>query len=211
MEKGERYISEGTPVIGYETAGRRLPFHYLLTSFDGADEGYIELVYKRFFDIPFVILETDRCIVREIAMSDMDGLYKLYSYPGMTDHVEPLFERHDEEEYERRYITNIYDLFDYGMWMVCDKDTGEIIGRVGLEDKGRYDSDGLSLGYMIRTDMQRRGLGREVCEAVLGYAISKGEKKFYCEIDEGHTPSIELAKSLGFVQRGPELWGLVTA
>ena len=208
VKDGERYISEGTPVIGYETGGCRLPFHYLLTSFDGADEVYIEHVYKRFFDIPYVMLKTKRCIVREICMEDMDALFTLYSYPGMTDHVEPLFERAEEEDYEKKYISNVYDLVDYGMWVVCDRETGELIGRAGLEDKGRYEEYGLALGYMIRTDYQRRGLATEVCKSILGYAMTRGEMRFYCEIDEGHTPSIGLAESLGFIHTDTGIWTL---
>ena len=60
---------------------------------------------------------------------------------------------------------------------------------------------------MIRTDHQRKGLGTEVVKAILGYAIDKGEKRFYCSIDEDNEASIAFIKRLGFTLEG-DFWRL---
>ncbi len=61
----------------------------------------------------------------------------------MTDFIEPLCEkREDEIAYTKAYIENMYVYYGYGMWLVCDRENGEIIERGDHEDllkeKGRY-------------------------------------------------------------------------
>ena len=54
--------------------------------------------------------ETDRCLIRELSLSDLPALYELYDKPGMTDFVEPLYDYETELEYQKAYIENMYGL-----------------------------------------------------------------------------------------------------
>ena len=48
------------------------------------------------------------------------------------------------------------------MWIVCDRNTGELIGRAGVEHREELGGE-LELGYAIGVPWQRQGYATEVC------------------------------------------------
>ena len=143
-------------------------------NFEEIDEEFLIRVYQRYHHLPWKILETKRTIVRELTLSDMDALFELYAQPGVTEYTEGLYERQEEEEYERAYINHMYRYFGYGMWLVFSKETGELIGRAGFEHHnlviGGKEELALEMGYVISPKVQRQGYAYEVCQALLEYA-----------------------------------------
>ena len=93
------------------------------------DIDYLERVRRRYNHIPWDIGETDRCLIRELSLSDLPALYELYDKPGMTDFVEPLYDYETELEYQKAYIENMYGFYKYGMWLVFSRETGKLIGQ----------------------------------------------------------------------------------
>ena len=59
--------------------------HYAVESLAELDIEYLERVRRRYNHIPWDIGETDRCLIRELSLSDLPALYELYDKPGMTD------------------------------------------------------------------------------------------------------------------------------
>ncbi len=160
-----------------------------------------ELVYRqlqRQAGIPWTILETERLVVREFQMTDLDDLFALYQGEGMTDFIEPLYPYEEEKAYQQSYITCVYGYYGFGMWLVFEKGTGKLVGRAGLEQREGI-TDGLELGYAIGTPYWRRGYGEEVCRAILKYAAAElGEERIYCMIEYDNRASVSLAKKIGF-------------
>lgn len=197
--------SYGIACVGYiPNRDRFLRCSYVIEGFDEVDIDYLNKIYLRFHNIPWTITATDRCIIRELTLEDMDALFDLYSKPGMTKYVEPLFDYEEELEYERKYIENMYGYFGYGMWLVFSKESGELIGRAGLEHRD-YNGDGdeLELGYMIAPEYQNMGYATEICTAIIKYAKDNLDfNRINCLIDDDNIPSIRLATKLGFKHVG---------
>lgn len=180
----------------------------LIESFEDVDLEYLEWIRRRHHGIPWVIAETKRCILREICMEDMQALFDLYAEPGMTDYIEPLYPWEQELEYEKAYIDNMYRLYEYGMWVVIEKDTGKLIGRAGLEHREypkeerleETDKDmELEMGYAIGTAYQRKGYATEVCRAIIAYAGQNLDyPRINCLIEKENTASIRFIESIGF-------------
>lgn len=169
--------------------------HYAVESLAELDIEYLERVRRRYNHIPWDIGETDRCLIRELSLSDLPALYELYDKPGMTDYVEPLYDYETELEYQKAYIENMYGFYEYGMWLVFSKETGKLIGRAGLEHD--------ELGYMIAPEFQNRGYATEVCRFIIDYARENTDfEELYCQIDERNEASVRLAKKLGFTNSG---------
>lgn len=192
-------------VLGYQGAEGMefLPVEYVIQEFEGIDEKFLERVFCRFHNLPWEILETKRCLVREFAMEDLDALFELYAKPGMTDYVEPLYSYEEEAAYEEAYIKHRYHYFGYGMWLVFDKESGKLIGRAGLEDRDYPEGTAMELGYMIAPEYQRKGYATEVCRAILTYAKEELEaESVNCLVDEKNVPSVRLVERLGFTYKG---------
>ena len=168
---------------------------YAVESLAELDIEYLERVRRRYNHIPWDIGETERCLIRELSLSDLPALYELYDKPGMTDYVEPLYDYETELEYQKAYIENMYGFYEYGMWLVFSKETGKLIGRAGLEHN--------EMGYMRAPELWNRGYATEVCRFIIDYARENTDfEKLYCRIDERNEASVRLAKKLGFVKNG---------
>ena len=120
--------SLGIASVGEPQCGTR----YAVESLAELDIEYLERVRRRYNHIPWDIGETDRCLIRELSLSDLPELYELYDKPGMTDFVEPLYDYETELEYQKAYIENMYGFYEYGMWLVFSRETGKLIAGQGL-------------------------------------------------------------------------------
>lgn len=142
---------------------------YILDSFDAITYDNLEDAYISVTNSPRIILETERLILRESTVDDVDEFYRIYSEQGITDYTENLFEDPDDEKrYMSSYIREIYGFYGFGIWTVILKETGEIIGRAGVTRRDGYDD--LELGYIIEKRHQQKGLATEICKAILTYA-----------------------------------------
>lgn len=195
-------------VAGYEKMGKDteedfLPCEYLLSDLDQVNYELLERIYRRGHQIPWDILETPRCLVRELALSDLKELFELYEHPEITEFMEPLFDWDKELEYEKAYIKNMYGFFEYGMWLVFEKGTGKLIGRAGLENREYPWGMELELGYAIHPDYWGKGYATEVCTACLSYAAENLDYGYInCLIERENNASIALARKLGFQCQG---------
>lgn len=126
----------GLATLGYDnrsyehSANSLSGVRMLVEGFEEVDSLFLERVYEREHHLPWEIARTDRWILREFTMDDMDGLVELYDQPGVSyriengkkvpGYIEPLLPREEEEEYQRCYIENMYGYFEYGMWIVTE-------------------------------------------------------------------------------------------
>jgi RimJ/RimL family protein N-acetyltransferase len=154
--------------------------------------------------IPWDIAQTDRLLIREIIVDDIPRLYELYADESITRYMEPLFPSMEQEiEYTHDYIHNVYRFYGYGMWIIVEKKSNLVVGRVGLEYKEGF--EGLELGFMLGVEYQHKGYAYEACDAVLKYGVCElFQTKFCAFVDENNTPSIKLCRKLGFTQCGRE-------
>ena len=170
----------------------------LVEGFEEVDFCFFERIWQRHHNLPWLILETERLVVRELALEDMDALFELYSYEGMTDYMEGLYPYEEECAYQKAYIANMYDFFGYGMWLVFEKESGKLVGRAGVEHREALDGE-LELGYAIGTPWQGKGFATEVCEGILKYV----QEELYFEeivslVEPLNKASVHLLEKLGF-------------
>lgn len=171
---------------------------YAIEDFEGIDYCYLNRIYQRYHGIPWHILETERCIVREISVEDVDDLYLIYSDSSITLFLEKLFrEKEKEEEYIANYIEYIYHFFEYGMWVIEEKRERKLIGRAGIEWK--KGGEKLELGYVIAKPYQEKGIAYEVCSAIITYVRENvTSQPIYLQTEAANTASVKLAEKLGF-------------
>ena len=145
---------------------------YCIESLFDLDDISLERIYLRTKNLPWTILETNRCIVREITLDDIDDLYRIYSNPETKRYIEDLYpKKEDEILFTKEYIAHQYRFFEYGMWVVIDKKSGKLIGRAGLSDRDGFDIT--EIGFLFDKSFWGMGYAFEICSGILKYAKEK--------------------------------------
>lgn len=158
-------------------------------------------IYQRLAKLPWHILDTKNLSLREMTVEDVDIFYSIYDNEALR-FVEPLFSNPlDEKIYTQNYIKDIYGFYGYGLWTVIDKSTGNVIGRAGISNRDGFDIP--ELGFILAGEYRGRGLGYEICRAILDYAKKElGFTVIQALVLPNNVISINLLKKLGFMDTG---------
>ncbi len=144
-----------------------------------------------------MILETERLFLREMTMDDFDSLYAVLADPEIMQHYPYTF----DEERVRSWIErnmNRYKDDGFGLWAVCLKDTGEMIGDCGLTLQNIDGQMLPEIGYHIRKDQQRKGYAKEAAAAVRDWAFQNTEyPALYSYCKYTNVGSFKTAESIG--------------
>lgn len=192
----------GIPAIGFLTPGSETDDFskavILVEGFEEVDYTFVNRVYERAHHIPWKIAETSRCIIRESVLEDLEKFYEIYDGEGM-EYLEPLSDYKTEKEKLRAYIENRYPFYEYGMWTVVDKQSGKVIGRAGIEEREIGGEEKTELGYVLHYLYRRKGIGAEICDAILEYAKSTlYMEEIHAFTHPENTISQKLLSNLGF-------------
>lgn len=144
-----------------------------------------------------MILETERLFLREMTMGDFDALYAVLSDPEIMQHYPYSF---DEERVRSWIERNMKRYTDdgFGLWAVCLKDTGEMIGDCGLTLQNIDGQMLPEIGYHIRRDQQRKGYAKEAAMAVRDWAFGNTEyPALYSYCKYTNVGSFKTAESIG--------------
>ena len=118
-----------------------------------------------------MILETARLFLREMTVADFDALYTVLADSDIMQHYPYTF----DEKRVRGWIANNqqrYQTFGFGLWAVCLKATGEMIGDCGLSMQLIHQTIRPEIGYHIRKDYQRQGYAAEAARAVRDWTFA---------------------------------------
>lgn len=195
----------GGMVLGYSSPEEESTWmsgvSYVFESWNDLDYDYFLKVYQRMRGLPWNILETDRCIIRESTVEDVDAFYEIYGEPSVTRYMENLFaDRAEEIAYMESYREHVYAYYGYGMWTVVEKESGRIIGRAGLSHREGYED--AELGFVIGVPWQHQGFAYEVCSAIVQYGVENlGFTSMQALTAPDNEASKKLCTKLGFVCR----------
>lgn len=116
----------GFCTAGYSHAGNRSEqfrgVSYVIQEPDLVDFDSYEKIYERGAGLPWTILKTRRCLVREFTVDDLEGIYSLYDDRARMFLEPPSEDRAHEREILKAYIERIYGLYGFGHWAVLAMD-----------------------------------------------------------------------------------------
>lgn len=162
-----------------------------------------EHIYRRLAGLPWDILETERLILRETTMEDLDRIYEIYDDEEVRKFIEPLLDRSEEDAYQRNYIDRIYGFYNIGIWSMIRKGDNVLIGRAGIE---YTDKAGMAeLGFIVAGSCRRQGYAYEASKAIIEYARTIEDIDVVrARIRKDNLPSKNLCEKLGMAP-GAEL------
>lgn len=210
-EDAARLQEAGEAVLIYLHPGNREQdfsrFLFAVEDPEDLEPEYVERVCRRLKGLPWNILRTRRCLIRETTTEDVDAFYRIYSDPAITEYMEGLYPDVEEErQYVREYIEKVYTFFGFGIWTVVEQAGGEVIGRAGLCYREGFDDP--ELGFIIGVPWQRQGYAEEVCRAILDYAWTALEfRRVQVLVETENRPSLKLCERLGFCSEGQVVIG----
>ena len=149
-----------------------------------------------------MVIETERLLLREMTEDDFSALYKVLADSDIMKHYPYAF---DEKSVMSWILRNVerYRVFGFGLWAVCLKETGEMIGDCGLTMQIIGGEIKPEIGYHIRGDKQRKGYAKEAAIAVRDWTFNNTSfNVVYSYMKHTNEPSYKTAISYGCKQVG---------
>lgn len=151
------------------------------------------------------VLETERLTLRRHQVADFEASCRLWSSDGVTRYITGRSST-SEEVWSRllRYAGH-WDLLGFGYFAVIEKQSGAMIGELGLADFHRSIDPPLTdpeAGWAIHPDYHGKGFAAEALTALLAWADTNARPRTCCLIDPENTASLRLAHRVGYVEQG---------
>jgi RimJ/RimL family protein N-acetyltransferase len=159
---------------------------------------------KRFERAPTI--ETERLRLRAHTLNDWDQSFGLWGNADVTRFIggKPVSR---EETWKRLQVyAGMWVLFGYGFWAIEERETGCLVGEIGLMDARREMEprfgDEPEIGWALAREAWGKGIASEALGAVLDWADDKLKPPaVVCIISPDNAPSIRLAGKFGFRER----------
>lgn len=144
-----------------------------------------------------MVVETERLLLREMAEDDFDALYRVLADSDIMQHYPYTFDETGVRNWIARNRER-YRIFGFGLWAVCLKETGELIGDCGLTMQLINGQIKPEIGYHIRADQQRNGYAKEAAIAVRDWTFHNTPFNIvYSYMKHTNAPSCKTAVSYG--------------
>ena len=144
-----------------------------------------------------MVIETERLYLREMTENDFEALHKVLADSDTMQHYPYEFDENRVRNWIARN-TERYRIFGFGLWAVCLKETGEVIGDCGLTMQLIGGEIKPEIGYHIRADKQRNGFAKEASIAVRDWTFNNTPfNVIYYYMKHTNEPSAKTAVAYG--------------
>ena len=175
---------------------------YILMEPQWVDRDSLVKIWQRQRHLPWTILETARCEVREFVPEDLEAIRALYDEEAVQFLEPPSEDTEKERKILEAYIDRVYRLCGYGHWAVLSRQNGELIGRIGFSfpnSSAPGPAADATFGYLVRKDWRGKGIAREVCAALIEYGFAQlGFERIGADTALSNTVSDKILRSFGF-------------
>ncbi len=148
------------------------------------------------------ILETDRLRLRPLTWEDWEDLCEILQDRETMYAYEHSFSDREVEEWLKRQLTR-YERDGFGLWAAVDKESGEMVGQIGLT---LQDWDGRmapEVGYLLKRRFWGRGYATEGARGCMDYAFGTLGLDWVCSIiRDNNAPSQAVARRNGLRPEG---------
>jgi len=145
------------------------------------------------------IIETERLIIREFNMRDIDSLsIILLDQEVMKYSFRHINSLNDIESYIENCLNN-YKKYRFGQWAVINKKNSQLIGICGLNSGFNDDNLLIHVNYRFAKTYWGLGFASEALASIINYAqVVKKIKILYALVEPDNIKSASIALNLGF-------------
>jgi len=122
-------------------------------------------------------IETERLILRELRIGDLEGMFELDSDPEVHRYLgnKPIKNKNEAKKTIEN-VLNQYKERGIGRWAVMEKHTGDFIGWSGIRLNTEYNMNGFTtyydVGYRLIKRFWGKGYATESGKAAVDYAFN---------------------------------------
>lgn len=117
-----------------------------------------------------MILETNRLILREFTLADLQALHEILSDPESMQHYPNPFTLQQSQSWIAWNLKN-YQTYGFGLWAVTLKEDGQFIGDCGITMQLINKQLEPEIGYHINKHYEGQGYATEAAQACRDYAF----------------------------------------
>jgi RimJ/RimL family protein N-acetyltransferase len=148
-----------------------------------------------------VFLETERLVLRQFTLDDVDNLVELDSDPGVM-HFITGGRATPREEIENDLLPWVLHYYErggrYGFWAAIEKSTGKFLGWFHFRPEDGHPSDEPELGYRLRRSAWGRGYATEGSRALIRKGFTElGVARVVANAMAVHTASRRVMEKTG--------------
>ncbi|HDT6550632.1 GNAT family N-acetyltransferase [Serratia marcescens] len=151
------------------------------------------------------MLETNRLILRQWKVSDLEPFAKLNADPEVMKYFPATLSYEESDKLAWRFKEDIELNHGWGIWATELKATNEFVGFVGLAHQpDRFDfSPCTEIGWRLSKNFWHKGIAKEAAEAALAYAFNMLKLDEVVSFTSIHNaPSENLMKRLAMHKQG---------
>lgn len=149
------------------------------------------------------VLTTERLMLRGAEASDFEMSAAMWGDPDVVRHIGGQTRGPQDAWFTLCRMRGMWDLLGFGNWVVCERDTGEFLGEVGLANFMRGLEPDIShlpeAGWAYATHAHGKGYATEALQAVVDWADRVlRAPRIVCIIAPEHIASQRVAAKCGF-------------
>lgn len=155
------------------------------------------------FDITGIVIETERLILREWKLSDLDDFFEYASVPGVGEKAG--WKHHESKDVTLWRLNHFIE--GKKTFAIVYKENNKVIGSLGIEKYGLEDEltefrnyQGREIGYVLSKDYWGCGLMPEAVKAVINYLFTVWDYDFLlCGYYDKNSQSKRVQEKCGFI------------
>jgi RimJ/RimL family protein N-acetyltransferase len=148
-----------------------------------------------------VCLSTERLLLRPFAQDDLDALASIVADATTMKFLGGTMNREQAWRWMAAGVGH-WVLRGFGMWAVEERETGSLVGRVGLQEPEGW--PGIEAAWTIDRSRWGRGYAPEAARASIEYGFRElGLAHVISLIGPANTASIRVAEKIGEAYEGP--------
>ncbi|PZM62431.1 GNAT family N-acetyltransferase [Paenibacillus dendritiformis] len=145
-----------------------------------------------------IIMETPRLFLRPFDDEDVASLHPVFSDPETMAYYPAPFSYQQTQAWIQRNQAR-YANDGYGLWAVCLKDSGQVIGDCGLINQNVDGKTEVEIGYHLNKAYWSKGCASEAAAACKEYGFERlGLSRLISIIAPQNAASIRVAERIGF-------------
>lgn len=118
-----------------------------------------------------IIFTTDRLVVRNLTMDDLDDYYKMQSNPNVMQYIKPALNYEEAKSELMKFIGYYTDLDKfYHIWALTTIGSNQLIGICGVYQNQQSEYE---IAYRLTESEWGIGYGSEIAESVINYSLKE--------------------------------------